>query len=91
MITPTSSNGQPSNNIDSNLYETIDQSDLSFGVDERIIVIKRDDDWWTEQIGDRIGTFPYNYVEKIGNIQEKAIAITSYQTNEEDHLSFEQA
>jgi hypothetical protein len=42
LITPTSSNGQPSNNIDSNLYEiidpyeTTDHSDLSFDVGERI-------------------------------------------------------
>ncbi len=93
---PTSSNGEPSNDVDNDIYEAIysyeaaDSSDLSFDIGERIVVIKRDGDWWTGQIGDRTGTFPCNYVQKIENIQETAIAITSYQTTEEDYLSFEE-
>jgi hypothetical protein len=93
---PISSDVQPSNEVDNDIYEAIysyeatDSSDLSFDIGERIIVIKRDGDWWTGQIGDRIGTFPNNYVQKIEDIQETAIAITSFQTTEENHLSFEQ-
>ncbi len=96
MTAPTSPNGQSSNDMDDNLYEAIypyeaiNHSNLSSDVGEPIVVIKRDGDRWTRKISNRIGTFPYNYVQKIGNIQEKATAITSYQTNEEDHLSFEQ-
>jgi hypothetical protein len=92
----TAPNNQPSNDVDNDIYEAIyayeaaDTSDLSFDVGERIIVIKRDGDWWTGQIGDRTGTFPYNYVQKIENVQETAIAIKSYQTTDEDYLSFEE-
>jgi hypothetical protein len=92
----TSPNGEPPNNVDNDIYEAVyayeatDPSDLSFDVGDRILVIKRDGDWWTGQIGDRIGTFPNNYVEKIENIQETAIAITSFQTTEEGQLSFEE-
>jgi len=71
-------------------YEATDPSDLSFDVGDRIIVLKRDDDWWTGQIGDRIGTFPNNYVQKVEHIQETAIAITPFEATEEDRLSFEQ-
>ncbi|CAF0815781.1 unnamed protein product [Rotaria sordida] len=71
-------------------YEATDSTDLSFDVGERIIVLKCDGDWWTGQIGDRTGLFPNNYVQKINNIQETAIAITPFQSTEEDHLSFEQ-
>jgi len=93
---PISPEVQHSNGVDNDIYEAIysyeatDSSDLSFDIGERIIVIKRDGDWWTGQIGDRIGIFPNNYVQKIEDIQETAIAITSFQTTEENHLSFEQ-
>lgn len=49
-------------------YEATDPSDLSFNMGERIIVLKRDGDWWTGKIGDRTGTFPNNYVQKIDNV-----------------------
>ncbi len=35
---------------------------------ERITVLKRDGNWWTGKIGDRTGTFPNNYVQKIDNV-----------------------
>lgn len=71
-------------------YEATDTSDLSFDIGEHITVIKRDGDWWTGRIGDRTGTFPNNYVQKIGQTPTVAIATTSYQATEENHLSFEQ-
>ncbi len=49
-------------------YEATDPADLSFTAGERIIVLKRDGDWWTGKIGDRTGTFPNNYVQKIDNV-----------------------
>ena len=70
-------------------FEASEPCDLSFNVGERIIVLKYDGDWWTGQIGDRTGLFPNNYVQKIDRTQETAIATTSYQTTEKDHLSFE--
>ena len=72
-------------------YEAADVSDLSFDVGEYVRVLKRDGDWWTGQIGDRTGTFPYNYVQKLEQQSpEVAIAVTPYQTTEAGHLSFEQ-
>ncbi|CAF4443099.1 unnamed protein product, partial [Rotaria sp. Silwood2] len=61
-------------------YEATDPGDLSFHVHERIIVLKRESDWWTGKIGDRIGTFPNNYVQKVEtvNIERKRQTISFY-------------
>ncbi|CAF5034367.1 unnamed protein product, partial [Rotaria socialis] len=57
----------------------------------RIVVLQRDGDWWTGKIGDRTGTFPNNYVQKVGaSQQEVAVAIAPFHTNEEGRLSFDQ-
>lgn len=50
-------------------YEATDPADLSFNTGDRIIVLKREGDWWTGKIGDRVGTFPNNYVQKIENVK----------------------
>ncbi|CAF1069901.1 unnamed protein product [Adineta steineri] len=72
-------------------YEATDPADLSFNINERIIVLKREGEWWTGKIGDRIGTFPNNYVQKVDNpLQETATAIAPFHTNDEGRLSFEQ-
>lgn len=57
-------------------YEATDPSDLTFDVGERIIVLKRDGDWWTGQVGDRTGTFPYNYVQKIDHTNVSSVHIS---------------
>ena len=49
-------------------YEATDPADLSFNINERIIVLKREGEWWTGKVGDRIGTFPNNYVQKVDNV-----------------------
>ena len=49
-------------------YEATEPTDLSFNVGERIIVLKRDGNWWTGKIGDRTGTFPNNYVQRVDNV-----------------------
>jgi hypothetical protein len=49
-------------------YQATDPADLSFQVGERIIVLKRDGAWWTGKIGNRTGTFPNNYVQKIETV-----------------------
>ena len=34
-------------------------------------MIKEDGDWWTGKIGDRVGVFPFNYVQPIdGEVRE---------------------
>lgn len=32
---------------------------------DTIEVIKKDGDWWTGRIGDRVGVFPFNYVQPV--------------------------
>ncbi|CAF3438151.1 unnamed protein product [Rotaria socialis] len=72
-------------------YEAKDVADLSFNAGDRIVVLQRDGDWWTGKIGDRTGTFPNNYVQKVGaSQQEVAVAIAPFHTNEEGRLSFDQ-
>lgn len=44
-------------------YESAEIGDLIFSVGERILVIKKDGDWWTGMIGNRTGIFPSNYVQ----------------------------
>ena len=93
---PMSSQVEVSHENDHDIYEAIypyeatDASDLSFNIGERITIIKREGDWWTGRIGERTGTFPNNYVQKVEHTPEVAIATTSYQATEENHLSFEQ-
>jgi hypothetical protein len=50
-------------------YEATESTDLSFNTGDRIMVLKRDGEWWTGQIGDRTGTFPNNYVQKIDTVK----------------------
>ncbi|CAF0882259.1 unnamed protein product [Rotaria sordida] len=70
-------------------YEATDPSDLSFNAGERIIVLKREGDWWTGKVGDRTGTFPNNYVQKVETpLLETAIAIAPFQTQDEGRLPF---
>ena len=51
--------------------------------------MKRDGDWWTGQIGERTGLFPYNYVQKVENTEEIALSIKPFESEEEDRLSFD--
>ena len=70
-------------------YEATDPSDLSFDVGERIVVLKHDGEWWTGQIGERTGVFPSNYVQKINNSEEIAIATAPFESTEAGQLTFE--
>ncbi|XP_055386023.1 intersectin-1 [Condylostylus longicornis] len=45
-------------------YDSSEPDDLKFNAGEIIIVTKKDGDWWTGRIGERVGLFPSNYVEK---------------------------
>lgn len=45
-------------------YASNEPGDLSFQAGELVIVTKKEGDWWTGNIGDRIGMFPCNYVTK---------------------------
>lgn len=44
-------------------YQSAEVGDLSFEQGERMTVIKKEGDWWTGVIGDRVGIFPSNYVQ----------------------------
>ena len=56
-------------NTDSNMYVALfpysseEPGDLQFEAGEKIEVVKKESEWWTGKIGDRMGVFPYNYVE----------------------------
>lgn len=43
-------------------YQSAEVGDLSFQQGEQVTVIKKEGDWWTGVIGDRVGIFPSNYV-----------------------------
>ncbi|XP_069058591.1 intersectin-1 isoform X3 [Pleurodeles waltl] len=43
-------------------YESSEQGDLTFQQGDKILVIKKDGDWWTGTVGDKSGVFPSNYV-----------------------------
>jgi len=45
-------------------YESAEEGDLSFGAGEMVMVIKKEGEWWTGTIGNRVGMFPSNYVQK---------------------------
>lgn len=45
-------------------YDSAENGDLTFNQGEVILVVKKEGDWWTGNIGDRNGIFPANYVEK---------------------------
>lgn len=47
-------------------YDSAEPGDLVFSVGEYITVTKKDGDWWTGEIGNRIGLFPSNYVQEVG-------------------------
>uniref|UniRef100_T1IY47 Intersectin-1 n=1 Tax=Strigamia maritima TaxID=126957 RepID=T1IY47_STRMM len=44
-------------------YQSNETGDLSFSPSDVIMVTKKDGDWWTGIIGDRVGVFPSNYVK----------------------------
>uniref|UniRef100_H3AP45 Intersectin 1 (SH3 domain protein) n=1 Tax=Latimeria chalumnae TaxID=7897 RepID=H3AP45_LATCH len=43
-------------------YESAEQGDLTFQQGDVILVTKKEGDWWTGTVGDKIGVFPSNYV-----------------------------
>ena len=63
------STGDNADSNDSNMYVALfpysseEPGDLQFETGEKIEVVKKESEWWTGKIGDRMGVFPYNYVE----------------------------
>lgn len=45
-------------------YQTVEQGDLAFNTGDVITVLKKEGDWWTGKLGETIGIFPSNYVQK---------------------------
>lgn len=46
-------------------YQSIEQGDLTFNAGDVIMVVKKDGEWWTGKIGETVGIFPSNYVQKV--------------------------
>jgi len=44
-------------------YQSGEPGDLIFEAGERIIVTRKEGEWWTGKIQDRTGVFPFNYVD----------------------------
>jgi len=44
-------------------YRSDEPGDLNLDAGEYVVVVKKDGDWWTGEIGGRVGVFPFNYVE----------------------------
>ena len=52
-------------------YQSEEPGDLCFSAGEQVKVTKKESEWWTGQIGDRTGMFPFNYVELAGGVSTK--------------------
>nr|CAH7740527.1 unnamed protein product [Callosobruchus chinensis] len=46
-------------------YQSQEVGDLTFNAGEVIAVIKKEGEWWTGKLGDNVGIFPSNYVQKV--------------------------
>lgn len=58
-------------------YESTEQGDLTFSAGEYITVTKKDGDWWTGCIGERIGIFPSNYVQAPTDVHVSSFLIAN--------------
>ncbi|XP_018567623.1 intersectin-1 isoform X2 [Anoplophora glabripennis] len=61
----TALEGEPEYYISNYPYQSQEQGDLTFNAGEVIAVYKKEGDWWTGKIGDNVGIFPSNYVQKV--------------------------
>ncbi|XP_043521564.1 intersectin-1 isoform X12 [Frieseomelitta varia] len=57
-------------------YDSAETGDLTFNQGEVILVVKKEGDWWTGNIGDRSGIFPANYVEKC-DASDQGVSVTT--------------
>lgn len=62
---------EPEYYIASYPYQSVEQGDLTFNTGELVTVVKKEGDWWTGKIDDRIGIFPSNYVQKVDSTVRK--------------------
>lgn len=46
-------------------YQSQEQGDLTFNAGEVITIIRKEGDWWTGKLGNAVGIFPSNYVQKV--------------------------
>lgn len=56
-------------------YQSVEQGDLTFNAGDILIIVKKEGDWWTGKIGDNIGIFPSNYVQKYDAAQVRVLFI----------------
>lgn len=70
--------GEPEYYISNYPYQSQEQGDLTFNAGEVIAVYKKEGDWWTGKIGDNIGIFPSNYVQKVDVVSYEGFYITMF-------------
>lgn len=44
-------------------YESNEPGDLTYQQGDVILVTKKDGDWWSGVVGEKVGVFPSNYVK----------------------------
>lgn len=49
-------------------YISQEPGDLTFNAGEVVTVLKKEGDWWTGKIGNNVGIFPSNYVQKMDSV-----------------------
>jgi hypothetical protein len=64
-------------------YESHEPGDLPFDGGEMVLVIHKEGEWWTGQIGDRTGIFPANYVTK----QDEVVQAAEHQESVQDNYA----
>lgn len=67
--------GEPEYYISNYPYQSQEQGDLTFNAGEVIAVYKKEGDWWTGKIGDNVGIFPSNYVQKVDVVSDMDLCV----------------
>ncbi|XP_060519309.1 intersectin-2 isoform X2 [Cylas formicarius] len=62
---PAVCSGEPEYYVASYPYQSQEPGDLTFNAGDTIAVYKKEGDWWTGKLGDAVGIFPSNYVQKM--------------------------
>ena len=75
-------------------YEPEREEDLALHVGEVVEIISADGDWWVGMIGDSYGSFPSNYVERMGKTGSVGVAYQGSApgaSRDEDDEAFDRA
>lgn len=67
-LTTSAESAEPEYYLANYPYQSIEQGDLSFNAGDVITVLKKEGDWWTGKLGEAVGIFPSNYVQKFEGV-----------------------